>query len=1101
MMKNRGIRILIGIMVAYLLLTGSLASGATVTVDDSGGADYLSIQAAINNASAGDVIEVQSGMYNENVVVNRTLSLKGIGMPLVNASGSGTVITIASGGSTVDGFNVTRSGADWNGGDADSGIKIKSDNNSVLNSTAGFNNYGVYVFESVNNTIESNSVYSNTEGIYLLYSLNNSLIGNNLSSNTNRGAYISNSDNISVLNNIVQNNDYGINWYYSGNSTIFNNSATINNYGIYLSNSENSNLSHNSAYANTNHGFYSDGSSSSFTNNTAYSNSYGFYTTGSSSTFIKNTAYSNSYGFYTTGSSSTFTNNTAYSNSYGFHTAGYGSILTNNTAYSNINRGFYISGSTLINNNAFNNGDGFVSNSNALINNTASNNTNHGFRIRSNHNKLDNNIANSNRNYGYYISGENNLLIKNIASGNNGGIDLNDDSNLLIQNTIINNSNYGIYISSSDINLLVDNVVSNNTNIGIYISNSKYNTLTNNVVSNNTNTGIYISNSKYSTLTNNTVTNNINHGIYLSNSIDSTLLYNMILNNTNTGMYLLNSGSSELTNNKIDTSSDGIYIDQGTTSQSSIYNNTLINISNYDAYDIKGLNSWYSNYYDDYNGIDSNNDGIGDTAYYITGNDVGLRDETPLMQPHDTIIPDNDYDNENKYIGASFILKLGDEIPLYDGYSLKLSDIDLSFTSVWVIIKNGNKVDDWVFNIGRFSYVGSQNQLIITGHLDSISQADNSMKMDSFYQFSQSLTNREILIGDTSDIPYPDPTITLSDPSSSLVSNIEGDSRLFTMNVNQVVDVTWILDGIILYTNTSVTTASYYNGSAQLGAHNLTVVAENTNGKTSQKNWTWTVTEPPAPSITLSTPSFSSVSDVKGDSRTFTATVDQISDVIWILNGVILYTNTSIQTASYYNSSAQLGTYNLTVVAENVNGTDQKKWMWTVTAPPAPSISLSSPSSPSVSNFEGDSATFIATVDQIANVIWVFNGVTLYTNTSVTTALYYNSSAHEGVYNITVIAENTNGMDQKKWTWTVTNPNLYTMQLRKGWNLVSTPMTPDTPDVNALFGSNSDVILPVYSWNTINKQYYGVSTIEISKGYWILALNDTQVRFAGTPYC
>jgi len=188
-LKNNTAKIMLGIAIAFLLFTVSSASAATIIVDDSGGADYLSIQAAINNASAGDTIEVQSGTYLENVVVNKTLSLMGIGMPLVNASGSGTAITITSGGSTVDGFNVTGSGTEWNGGDADSGIKIKSDNNTVLNSTAGFNNYGVYVFESEKNTIENNSVYSNTEGIYAFYSSNNSIVGNNLTLNTNRGLF------------------------------------------------------------------------------------------------------------------------------------------------------------------------------------------------------------------------------------------------------------------------------------------------------------------------------------------------------------------------------------------------------------------------------------------------------------------------------------------------------------------------------------------------------------------------------------------------------------------------------------------------------------------------------------------------------------------------------------------------------------------------------------------------------------------------------------------------------------------------------------------------------------------------------------------------
>ncbi|NOR49300.1 MAG: hypothetical protein GQ533_14865, partial [Methanosarcinaceae archaeon] len=75
----------------------------------------------------------------------------------------------------------------------------------------------------------------------------------------------------------------------------------------------------------------------------------------------------------------------------------------------------------------------------------------------------------------------------------------------------------------------------------------------------------------------------------------------------------------------------------------------------------------------------------------------------------------------------------------------------------------------------------------------------------------------------------------------------------------------------------------------------------------------------------------------------------------------------------------------------------------------------------------------------------------------------------------------------------------YIMQLQKGWNLVSTPLNPYS-NVTTLFDSNNDVLLPVYSWNTTNKQYYDVNTIEISKGYWILALNDTQVTFAGTPY-
>jgi hypothetical protein len=76
----------------------------------------------------------------------------------------------------------------------------------------------------------------------------------------------------------------------------------------------------------------------------------------------------------------------------------------------------------------------------------------------------------------------------------------------------------------------------------------------------------------------------------------------------------------------------------------------------------------------------------------------------------------------------------------------------------------------------------------------------------------------------------------------------------------------------------------------------------------------------------------------------------------------------------------------------------------------------------------------------------------------------------------------------------------YMMTLLQGWNLVSTPIIPDNPGVNSIFDSNEDVLIPVYTWSTTNKQYYEISEIELGKGYWVLALNDTYVKFSGTPY-
>jgi len=54
-------------VLAVLLACAGMAAGATWVVDDGGGADFVSIQAAVGAASEGDSIKVWGGSYNENV--------------------------------------------------------------------------------------------------------------------------------------------------------------------------------------------------------------------------------------------------------------------------------------------------------------------------------------------------------------------------------------------------------------------------------------------------------------------------------------------------------------------------------------------------------------------------------------------------------------------------------------------------------------------------------------------------------------------------------------------------------------------------------------------------------------------------------------------------------------------------------------------------------------------------------------------------------------------------------------------------------------------------------------------------------------------------
>lgn len=216
-----------GIIVLTILLLAGGAGARTLTVDDNGGADYTRIQDAINNAIAGDTVLVYSGTYQEKVVVNKPLILKGIdnggGQPVVKAATrerpDEIPITLISGSVTLDGFR-TESGR--------AGIFVISKNNIIVNTTAFDNVFGIALNGSSNNTLNNNTVLNNKYGIYLVDDSNNNYLDSNTASNNDYGIYQVSSNNNTLRGNNVSNNIiWGIYFGYiaqgSSNNTIYNN--------------------------------------------------------------------------------------------------------------------------------------------------------------------------------------------------------------------------------------------------------------------------------------------------------------------------------------------------------------------------------------------------------------------------------------------------------------------------------------------------------------------------------------------------------------------------------------------------------------------------------------------------------------------------------------------------------------------------------------------------------------------------------------------------------------------------------------------------------------------------------------------------------------
>jgi hypothetical protein len=194
-------------------------------------------------------------------------------------------------------------------------------------------------------------------------------------------------------------------------------------------------------------------------------------------------------------------------------------------------------------------------------------------------------------------------------------------------------------------------------------------------------------------------------------------------------------------------------------------------------------------------------------------------------------------------------------------------------------------------------------------------------------------------------VPVVPPAIINSAPTSPANDNV-GALRTFNITIDQIVNVTWYINGTLVGSIDGVTNAQYTNNSASSGIWNVTAMASNVNGSV-MRSWTWNVTSIPPPkpgippSIRSSAPS-SPVNDIAGASRTFKITIDQIVNVTWYINGTPIQFNRGVKDAHYTNISASPGTWNVSAIATNAKGSAMRSWTWNVIPkiPPVSTINI-----------------------------------------------------------------------------------------------------------------------------------------------------------------
>jgi parallel beta-helix repeat protein len=174
-MKKAVSTIIIALLLTSVLLFSSsirpVRASATIIVPD----DYATIQAAINAANYGDTVLVRNGIYYENVIANKTISLTGEDPYLTIINGSlGNVIVVTADDVQISSLHITFGAR---------GVYIDDAIGTIVaNNVIDYNGGGIEIDLANQTTVANNLLdHNGGAGIYLYYSFNNTIIGNTIS--------------------------------------------------------------------------------------------------------------------------------------------------------------------------------------------------------------------------------------------------------------------------------------------------------------------------------------------------------------------------------------------------------------------------------------------------------------------------------------------------------------------------------------------------------------------------------------------------------------------------------------------------------------------------------------------------------------------------------------------------------------------------------------------------------------------------------------------------------------------------------------------------------------------------------------------------------
>ena len=282
-----------------------------------------------------------------------------------------------------------------------------------------------------------------------------------------------------------------------------------------------------------------------------------------------------------------------------------------------------------------------------------------------------------------YLGELNTIKGCNISNCKYSGLNLDSNENKVTDNTFEANLRYGIIVNG-DYNNVTNNEISNNIEIGIRLENTG-NMVINNTITQNQEYGMDVSGSHH-LITQNNISNNKQDGIFLENANDNSIIKNDIIENEGNGIHISSwCDNNEIISNDIKFNYEfGIFLHASTNFNTICNNNFTGNLVN--AEDNGTINVWdngtLGNYWDDYTGVDDDDDGIGDTPYTDIGGNVGAQDDFPIWWDPPRISIISPIDNQAVGVVApSFTIEIEVGVPDSMWYTLGSSPTKYFFAS------------------------------------------------------------------------------------------------------------------------------------------------------------------------------------------------------------------------------------------------------------------------------------------------------------------------------------------------------------------------------------------------------------------------------------